>query len=54
MSLAFIIGAFIIASGDLELARPMTWLVVGGIAATAVGYVGIYVWCERKVAAKNR
>jgi hypothetical protein len=49
VSLAFILGALVLGSGDLQWSRPSAALFVAGILASAVVYVLFYVWSEREL-----
>jgi len=47
VSLAFILLALVLARGDLDWARPLTPVVVGGFVVSAAAYVAFYVSNEK-------
>jgi len=49
VSLVFLLGALVIARADLDWSRPVTPVVVGGLAFSLLAYVAFYAWCERRV-----
>jgi hypothetical protein len=48
VSLAFIVIAIIVRSGDLEWTRPSAWLFTAGIAASAAVYLTFHLSLERR------
>jgi hypothetical protein len=53
ISLAFIIGALVLARNDLDWTRLSAPLFVAGIAASFVGYLAFYWYCESRMRASG-
>jgi hypothetical protein len=47
-SLVFIIGALVLGRDDVDQARPGAIAFQSGIAVSAVAYVALYIYCERR------